>query len=452
MAASKPASAAKIRYLRARNLLGGTIACILVASCSASDAEPELSLAPASDYETSAPAGGDREATGVGEGTTALPQVRPQQIANQQTSDIPTASGEAESVAARGGTGEAKTAGAQDGQQSEQPSEATASAESPEGGPAKRSLLPRLFASAPTQPSSRQQASGPNRDTAGSVTAASELADERESKTSAKSEAKTESAAEPEDAEDQIAVAESRAPNQPASQKRNFLSAFFSPSSTKPEVPFPDEKAELEKSNPISSEQSKPLIEAATAKEEPAKPIISLASTSPTQAAMYSMDALPGVRPGDQLFEIRLGSQSDDGDVDVYEQEEGFYQVASAAGLARLAPNGLLKQRDSVNVSCFKPGLVNILKTIERRFGKRVVVTSGYRSPEHNKRVRGAPRSQHMNCAAADIVVQGVSKWELARFARSLPNRGGVGTYCHTNAVHVDVGPERDWNWRCRGR
>jgi uncharacterized protein YcbK (DUF882 family) len=57
-----------------------------------------------------------------------------------------------------------------------------------------------------------------------------------------------------------------------------------------------------------------------------------------------------------------------------------------------------------------------------------------------------------MNCAAADIVVEGVSKWELAQFARSLPGRGGVGTYCHTNAVHVDVGPERDWNWRCGRR
>jgi len=27
-----------------------------------------------------------------------------------------------------------------------------------------------------------------------------------------------------------------------------------------------------------------------------------------------------------------------------------------------------------------------------------------------------------------------------------------VGTYCHTESVHVDVGPERDWNWRCRRR
>jgi uncharacterized protein YcbK (DUF882 family) len=57
-----------------------------------------------------------------------------------------------------------------------------------------------------------------------------------------------------------------------------------------------------------------------------------------------------------------------------------------------------------------------------------------------------------MNCAAADIQVEGVGKWELARYLRAMPGRGGVGTYCHTDSVHVDVGPERDWNWRCRRR
>jgi uncharacterized protein YcbK (DUF882 family) len=230
-------------------------------------------------------------------------------------------------------------------------------------------------------------------------------------------------------------------------QKRSFLSAFFAPSETR--VPFPDSVAESEKKEARVAAAAKPEP---SKPAEPAKPIVALACTGASQAAMFSTDALPGVRPGDQLFEIRLGSGlSDDGDVDVYEQEEGYYQVA-AAGLARLAPNGLLKQRESVDVSCFKPKLVQTLKTIERQFGKRVVVTSGYRSPDHNRRVRGARNSMHMHCAAADILVEGVNKFEVARFVRSLPGRGGVGTYWHTNSIHVDVGPERDWNWRCGRR
>jgi uncharacterized protein YcbK (DUF882 family) len=184
--------------------------------------------------------------------------------------------------------------------------------------------------------------------------------------------------------------------------------------------------------------------------EPAAEPQLSLASLDDSEGGG---DALPGVRQT-SLFEIKHKSGiDDDSDVDLHEDEEGpGVQLASAAGFARLAPNGLLKQRESVDVACLKPALVRILKTVERRFGKKMVVTSGYRSPAYNRQVRGARKSQHMYCAAADVQVPGVSKWELAQFVRSMPGRGGVGTYCHTASVHIDVGPERDWNWKCRRR
>ncbi len=55
----------------------------------------------------------------------------------------------------------------------------------------------------------------------------------------------------------------------------------------------------------------------------------------------------------------------------------------------------------------------------------------------------------HKSCEAADIQIDGVSKWDIAQYIRSLPNRGGVGTYCHTDSVHLDTGNARDWNWGC---
>ena len=103
-------------------------------------------------------------------------------------------------------------------------------------------------------------------------------------------------------------------------------------------------------------------------------------------------------------------------------------------------------------MDCFKPQLVRTLKTIERHYGKPVVVTSGYRSPKHNRRVGGASGSRHTSCEAADVQIEGVSKWQLAKYLRSMPGRGGVGTYCHTESVHIDIGNTRDWNWRCRRR
>ena len=161
--------------------------------------------------------------------------------------------------------------------------------------------------------------------------------------------------------------------------------------------------------------------------------------------------SLPGVRANGGVEIKHRNSLYDDSDIDANE-DDAFPGVtlASAPGLARLSPNGLKVQRETVDVACLKPQLVSMLKTMERHFRRPVMVTSGYRSPSYNRKVNGARKSFHMICAAADIQIDGVSKWELARFARSMPGRGGVGTYCHTKSVHVDVGPERDWNWRCK--
>jgi uncharacterized protein YcbK (DUF882 family) len=231
-----------------------------------------------------------------------------------------------------------------------------------------------------------------------------------------------------------------------APKKKGFLASLFgaTPASAAP-APKPKAVAPAEQPEP-----AKPIITLAST--EPAKPIIASASATP-DTHNYTTDALPGVRQT-ALFEIKRKSGLDDeSDIDLNEEEDfGAYQVASAAGLARLAPNGLLKQTERVDVACLKPSLVRVLKTIEGHYGKKLMVTSGYRDPARNRRARGAKNSLHMYCAAADIQVPGVSKWELANYLRSMPGRGGVGTYCHTDSVHVDVGPERDWNWRCRRR
>jgi len=235
----------------------------------------------------------------------------------------------------------------------------------------------------------------------------------------------------------------------PQPPKKTFLAAFFGASPAKakaataptPIVPAPARKPQ-------------PIIEPDAARQA-VTPIVQLASVDADAKPLVSMrsaDALPGVRQT-ALFEIRRRSGiDDDSDVDLNEDEGGPYQVASAAGMARLAPNGLLKQTESVDVACLKPSLVRVLKTIERHYGRSMVVTSGYRDPNRNRRARGAKNSLHMYCAAADIQIPGVSKWDLASYVRTMPGRGGVGTYCHTESVHVDVGPERDWNWRCRRR
>jgi uncharacterized protein YcbK (DUF882 family) len=242
-------------------------------------------------------------------------------------------------------------------------------------------------------------------------------------------------------------------------KKKSFLSSFFgsTPAKTDPA------EASLAEATPSSAP--------ATARETKAKPVVTLPDPNEDKrneaaavrfASLGAEDdgvddgagdfALPGVRKTN-LFEIKRKSGiDDDSDIDVYEDEDSSVQMAGyAGGLARLAPNGLLKQRETVDTACLKPKLVRMLKQVERHFGKRLVVTSGYRSPAYNKKVRGAEKSQHMYCAAVDVQLPGVNKWELAKYVRAMPGRGGVGTYCHAS-VHIDIGPERDWNWKCGGR
>ncbi|WP_250157215.1 YcbK family protein [Tianweitania aestuarii] len=233
---------------------------------------------------------------------------------------------------------------------------------------------------------------------------------------------------------------------QPANEKRGFLSGFFS-SSKSDNAPAPIREAA---NAPMIAQKAAAVSSASPAKAEPK---VQLASISPSEATGSTRNdsegSLPGVRTS-ALFEIsRKSGINDDSDVDVHEGEESPVRVASAAGMARLAPNGLLKQTADVDTACLKPSLVRVLKTVEQHYGKKAVVTSGYRDPSRNKRARGARNSLHMYCAAADVQIEGVSKWELASYVRSMPGRGGVGTYCHTDSVHIDVGPERDWNWRC---
>jgi uncharacterized protein YcbK (DUF882 family) len=234
------------------------------------------------------------------------------------------------------------------------------------------------------------------------------------------------------------------APQPAPPKKRGFLSNLFS---TAEAAPMKAGIAQAYAPRPQAEKPAKPLVELASVDPDEARPV---------RASVGDGNDLPGVRKT-ALFEIkRKSGLDDDSDVDLHEEDElgggAGYQVASAAGLARLAPNGLLKQTDKVDVGCLKPTLVRVLKAVEAHYGRKMVVTSGYRSATHNRRVRGAKNSMHMYCAAADVQVPGVTKWELAAFVRTMQGRGGVGTYCHTESVHIDVGPERDWNWRCRGK
>ena len=71
-----------------------------------------------------------------------------------------------------------------------------------------------------------------------------------------------------------------------------------------------------------------------------------------------------------------------------------------------------------------------------------MIITSGYRTESHNKKVGGAKKSIHMMGIATDIVVKGVAPEDVAAYAELLmPDKGGIGLY--RTFVHIDVRHEK---------
>lgn len=82
--------------------------------------------------------------------------------------------------------------------------------------------------------------------------------------------------------------------------------------------------------------------------------------------------------------------------------------------------------------------LYTILDILRNELGKPVIITSGYRTPEWNKRCKGARYSYHMRGMAADIRVDGITPKELANKLNDIvPDECGIIVY--KSWVHFDV-------------
>lgn len=86
--------------------------------------------------------------------------------------------------------------------------------------------------------------------------------------------------------------------------------------------------------------------------------------------------------------------------------------------------------------------LATNLQVLRNHLGKAITITSGYRSPEHNKKIGGAKLSQHIFAKAADIKVEGIKPSKLADIIEKLiyegkMSEGGIGIY--HSWIHYDV-------------
>lgn len=79
--------------------------------------------------------------------------------------------------------------------------------------------------------------------------------------------------------------------------------------------------------------------------------------------------------------------------------------------------------------------LVRVLQKCRDKYGV-TTINSAYRTPSYNKKIGGAPNSQHVKGKASDTVCKSSTPLELAMYAEAL-DMGGIGLY--TTFTHIDT-------------
>ena len=86
--------------------------------------------------------------------------------------------------------------------------------------------------------------------------------------------------------------------------------------------------------------------------------------------------------------------------------------------------------------------LAENMQVLRNHIGKPIQITSGYRSPDHNKKVGGAKASKHVLGQACDFKVKGVTPAEVIKSIETLimcgkMKEGGIGVY--PTWTHYDI-------------
>ena len=122
----------------------------------------------------------------------------------------------------------------------------------------------------------------------------------------------------------------------------------------------------------------------------------------------------------------------------------------------KLTKNFKLKEFDckgtckDCNNNCSMPLDVyeNVIKlSVQLQFlrdytGRAITINSAYRSPEHNAKVGGSPKSQHLLGKAADITIESLTPFQVFALIEELIDmglmlQGGLGLY--DTFVHYDI-------------
>ena len=83
------------------------------------------------------------------------------------------------------------------------------------------------------------------------------------------------------------------------------------------------------------------------------------------------------------------------------------------------------------------------LDNLRTHLGHSIRLSSAYRSPYHNSKIGGAPRSSHLEGHAFDVQLQGRDKETIRNVAQQVGFKGFGMRY--QTFIHIDMGRRRTW-------
>lgn len=97
-------------------------------------------------------------------------------------------------------------------------------------------------------------------------------------------------------------------------------------------------------------------------------------------------------------------------------------------------------------VCLMRDAFMNKLEYLRVKWGRPIMVTSGYRCPDHNRSVGGAKGSQHIKGNAADLDTSKLSPEDLEVF-EALCKSIFINAVPGPGFVHCDEGVKRNWSY-----
>lgn len=96
--------------------------------------------------------------------------------------------------------------------------------------------------------------------------------------------------------------------------------------------------------------------------------------------------------------------------------------------------------KDGSNLVKIDSVLIDKLQKLRDRLGVPLTINSAFRTEAYNKKIKGSPKSQHIQGTAVDVSIRNI-KMKIEDIAKIAESIGFTGIGLYDTFIHLDVRP-----------